>query len=345
VVKGTFDAPDLRGPDGDVTAPPAPTRVVQVPFIIALPSAAQKKACPVVMMQHGHGGRKELALFVAPALAERGMATAAIDHVQHGELGSGGIFIDFGSVPRLQGNFAQTIANGLRLIQVLRATTTVPVGGETYSLTTSAGVGYIGESLGGISGGTLAGVEPDVTPVVLNVAGGGVAISLAGDSIGSLVKNHELLGLGLVTLMQTMVDPIDPVSFASRLWREPGPGGKKQLLMQNVVGDSIGTKTAAGLAEAIGATYVCPCANKDVQLLGLSRRDAPAPPPGLFYFGRGKHGFLLTESSDPVASEAVRRQAATFFETYYASGSGLIIDPLPWVAESQPQGWTAVSLP
>jgi hypothetical protein len=53
----------------------------------------------------------------------------------------------------------------------------------------------------------------------------------------------------------------------------------------------------------------------------LPRRDAPAAPPGLFYFAAGKHGFLLAEGSDPAASLAVRRQAAHFLSTQ------VIIDP------------------
>jgi hypothetical protein len=102
--------------------------------------------------------------------------------------------------------------------------------------------------------------------------------------------------------------------------------GATQVLMQNVVGDSLGVETAATLASAIGVSYVCPCPSA-VPLPALPRTVAPAPPPGLFYFPVGKHGFLLANDADLAAARAVREQAAHFLGTYFESGAAMIVDP------------------
>jgi hypothetical protein len=64
-----------------------------------------------------------------------------------------------------------------------------------------------------------------------------------------------------------------------------------------------------------------------VPLPALPRASAPAPPPGLFYFSTGKHGFLLSNDGDPAAARAVREQAARFLGTYFESGAATIVDP------------------
>ena len=321
IVKGQFDAPDFRGADGDVASPPAYTKLLTVPFIIALPAKQAKDPARVVMLQHGHGGKKEFALYVAPHLAKHGIATAAIDHVGHGELSGTGTFIEIVNIQKLRGNFVQTTATGLRLIQVLRSITKVLADGKTHELATSRALGYIGESLGGISGASLVGVEPDVGVVVLNVTGGGLSSSLVGSYLSIIGDDKLLLKLGIMASFQAMVDRMDPANFAPLY-----TGAGKQVLMQNVTSDSLGTETVYTLARAMGASYVCPCP-QDVPLPALPRKTLPTTGPGLYYYSVGKHGFLLSNYTNPSASRAVRGQAAHFFKTYFNSGKAMIIEP------------------
>jgi hypothetical protein len=326
VFKGELDVPDVRDHDGGVVVPLRPSSTLRVPFILAMPSTP-RAAFPVVMLQHGHGGRKELALYVAPALAARGIATVAIDHMGHGELAATGTFFDILSIARVGGNFVQTIVNGLRLVQALGSITTLEHDGATYALAHDKWIGYIGESLGGISGVGLVATEPEVRAAVFNVAAGGLSTSLAGAYLDILSESKLLLKAGTVALLQLLLDPVDPVNHARALWREPASSrGPAQVLMQNVVGDSLGVETVASLASAIGVSYVCPCPST-VPMPALERVAAPASPPGLFYFAEGKHGFLLADSSNPAASQAVRRQAAHFFDTYFSGGAATIVDP------------------
>lgn len=320
VVKGQFDAPDFRGADGDVPSPPAYTKLLTVPFIIALPKQAKDPA-RVVMLQHGHGGQKEYALYVAPHLAKHGIATAAIDHMGHGELKATGTFLEIVAIQKLRGNFVQTAATGLRFIQALRSISSVQAEGKTYALATSKPLGYIGESLGGISGASLAGVEPDVGVVVLNVAGGGLSSSLVGKYLSIVGDDKLLLKLGIMASFQALIDRVDPATFAPLY-----AGAGKQVLMQNVTSDSLGTETVYTLARAMGASYVCPCP-KDVPLPALPRKTPPTTGPGLYYYSVGNHGFLLANNETPLASRAVRGQAAHFFQTYFKTGKAMIIEP------------------
>jgi hypothetical protein len=327
VLKGEIDAPDLRGPDGAVHLPLRMDKILRVPFILALP-AAPRPSLPLVMLQHGHGGRKELALYVAPTLAERGIATVAIDHMEHGELTETGLFFNIVDIPRTGGNFVQTIVNGLRLVQAMGPITTVAGNGQSFVLAKDKWIGYLGESLGSISGVGLVATEPEIRSAVFNVGAAGLATSLAGDYLDLLGENRLLLKLGFNAMLQLLLDPVDPVNHGRKLWQEkPAGAGQTQVLLQHVVGDSLGQSTVVTLADAIGVTYVCPCPAA-APMPRLQRREAPAPAPGLFYYARGKHGFLLSEPGDPVASSAVRRQAAHFFATFNATGAATIIDPL-----------------
>ncbi len=321
VLKGQFDMPDLRGADNDVPSPPGATKVLTVPFIIALPATPPKDPMRVVMLQHGHGGQKEYALYVAPHLAKYGIATVAIDHVGHGELKATGTFIEIIAIQRLRGNFVMTVSTGLRFIQALRTMTEVKADGKTYKLATTKPIGYIGESLGGISGGALAGVEPDVGVLVLNVAAGGLAASLIGKYLSIIGDDKTLLKLGIIASFQAMVDRVDPVNFATMY-----AGAGTQVMMQNVIGDSLGTETVYTLARAVGASLVCPCP-KEIKMPELPRKTAPTTGPGLFYFSVGKHGCLLANNEVPAASKAMREQAAHFFKTYFEGGKGMIVEP------------------
>jgi dienelactone hydrolase len=327
VVKGELDAPDVRDVEGGVTLPLRAGRMLRVPFLLALPAAATSARLPLVIFQHGHGGRKELLLHVAPALAERGIATVAIDHFEHGELVERGLFFDLIALPRTGGNFVQTIVDGLRLVQALRGISSVEAKGRTFLLARDRWLGYLGESLGSISGVGLASAEPEVRAAVFNVAAAGLATSLAGAFLEAMSQNQLLLKLGSMAVLQLLLDPVDPVNGARRLWQDAADGARRtEVLMQNVVGDKLGVSSAGALAAALGAAYVCPCP-AEAPLPGLARRAAPAPAPGLFFYSRGKHGFLVSESSDPAATVAVRRQAAHFLERFFSTGAGTIIDP------------------
>jgi nucleotide-binding universal stress UspA family protein len=332
ILRGTFDAPDLRGESGDVvfdeSGAPAVSVVRSIPFVLILPADPAAQPCPLVVLQHGHGARKEDALYVAGHLARAGLATIAIDHVGHGELAGLGDFINVTDVEAIRGTFVQTIVNQLRLFRAiphLDSVDVVPSGAPdgVPDLDVEGPVGFIGESLGGITGQVATSLEPSVEVVVLNVTCGGIRY-LMGAFIGLLVPD-ELALLETQVVVQTIMDRVDPINFARPIDGSPGPGGAPAVLMQGIVADHLvpvaGTEA---LARALELPLVCPCPDGH-GVTGLEVVDAPAESRGLAFFDSGaRHGDLLSGVHSPEASEAMRAQAARFIESYGASGMAII---------------------
>ena len=208
VLRGTFDAPDVRGPEGrvvtDAAGVPVVSEVRTIPFLLALPVDEARRPYPVVVLQHGHGGRKEFMLYVAGYLAERGLATAAIDAPGHGEQEGTGNFVNFPETPVVRGSFLQAAANQLRFVQALEA-----LGDLDLDLDLTPGLGYLGESLGGLLGGMTAAVEPGIGAAVINVAGGGMGLVVGAFLSEQDVEPESRLAVaGFRTVMQALLESI-----------------------------------------------------------------------------------------------------------------------------------------
>lgn len=331
-IRGAFDVPDFRT-DGDVQMavdgmPPA-TRMMQVPFVLLLP--ADDPAIPrpfrVVVMAHGHGGNKERVAHLARRFGEQGLALAAIDAHGHGELSGDGGFLN----PDLRiarGSFIQSDVNLIRflgVVQTLGDLDVLPVGAPdgVPDLDLSGGIGFIGESLGSLTGAPACALEPGVRAVVLNVGGGGLT-NCAPDTVEPLLGSLDRwVYWGLKSLLQAVVDTFDPIAFADRLAADDGQGARA-ILMQSVVGDTAfdGPPTN-DMARVLGLTSVCPCP-RQVPFLPTDAVDFDGS--GLFYYDNAAHGFLLADTSNPPASDAVRRQAAHFLRTALDGGTPRIRD-------------------
>jgi dienelactone hydrolase len=109
-------------------------------------------------------------------------------------------------------------------------------------------IAYFGNSLGAMEGAAAAAIEPSIQSWVLNVAGGGVMIELAPH--GPLVAAVDLpiagFGFGanadhlteshpLMNLLQTVVDPGDPLDFAPYVVKSPGTVSMKALTPKNIL--------------------------------------------------------------------------------------------------------------
>ena len=339
VLRGTFDAPEFRGEEGsivpDESGRPVVEMIRKIPFLLALPADEAMAPCPVVILQHGHSLRKEYLLFLAGYFAERGIATAAIDAVGHGELEGTGSFMNFTDPPLVRGSFMQTVANLLSFVQVLQSLSELdllPGGGGNGSpdLDLQAKLGFIGESLGAISGAMLAALEPRVGAAVLNEPAAGLAY-LVTSYVGTGVQERNRLAmLEFKGMVQTLFDQADPINYARLLAQEPlGGSAPRQVLIQAVAGgEFMEGGVIENLARGIGMPLVCPCPASTDEL-DLSRVGAPVDSLGLFCFEPAKHGFLLANDEHPESSSAARYQAARFFESFYADGVGVIVDPWP----------------
>jgi len=109
-------------------------------------------------------------------------------------------------------------------------------------------IAYLGNSLGGIQGATAAAIEPNIHQWVLNVAGGGLLIELATHSpnISQNLKLAAGLNFGLsmdkfneshplVTLLQTIADPGDPLNYAGLLVKSPRSVGGAAIKPRNIL--------------------------------------------------------------------------------------------------------------
>lgn len=331
-IRGEFDVPDFRT-DGDVQMAadgmPEPIRTMKVPFVLLLPADDPVAPRPfrVVVMAHGHGGNKERVAHLARRFGEQGLALAAIDALGHGELSGDGGFLD----PDLRiarGSFIQSDVNLVRflaVVQTLGDLDVLPVGAPdgVPDLDLSGGIGFIGESLGSLTGAPACSLDPGVRAVVLNVGGGGLT-NCAPDTVEPLLGGLDrLVYWGLKSLLQAVVDTFDPLAFAEGLAADVGPG-PRAILMQSVVGDTAfdGPPTS-DLARTLGLTSVCPCP-REVPFLPVG--DVEFEGSGLFYYDDAAHGFLLANTSNPPASDAVRRQAAHFLRTALDGGVPQIRD-------------------
>ncbi|WP_394838098.1 hypothetical protein LVJ94_14400 [Pendulispora rubella] len=112
----------------------------------------------------------------------------------------------------------------------------------------SSKIAYIGNSLGGIQGATAAAIEPNIREWVLNVAGGGLITELATHSprISASLESAAGANFGiigdklsefhpLVTLLQTVAEPGDPLAYADLLITAPRKVGNVQVTPRNIL--------------------------------------------------------------------------------------------------------------
>jgi pimeloyl-ACP methyl ester carboxylesterase len=200
---GKYVSPDYRGPDrffpviGTRTGTPEVQNQKDIYFNVTLPSSKMPdEGWPVAFLGHGSGNNKNaFQLVLAAKLAERGVATVAINQLGHGfgplgtlvvnrtkgepvTLPAGGRSEDvngdgtIGGQEGAGGDAARQFATDhLQLVRVLQVG--VDVDGDGARDLDPARIFYAGNSLGGINGIQFAAVEPDLRAAVLSVTAGG----------------------------------------------------------------------------------------------------------------------------------------------------------------------------
>jgi pimeloyl-ACP methyl ester carboxylesterase len=203
-------ADDYIPPTGTRTGTPASSGVNEIYFTLVLPSGTPPAdGWPVVINGHGGGGSKEAILLnpvsaLSASLAQRGIATIAINAVGHGfgtlgtltvtrntgdalTFSSGGRGFDQngdGAIDAREGlqaarprsliddadGFRQTVADLMQLVRQIEAG--VDVDGDSQPDLHRSRIYYVGHSLGGIYGTAFLAIEPGVRAGVLSAAGG-----------------------------------------------------------------------------------------------------------------------------------------------------------------------------
>lgn len=344
---------------------------------------------------HGLAGSLEEGSGVGQRLAgeqggtPRGWATGYISSIHHGErctlnatcvppdctpcgdgtIGSGlGVMHFFGieadqdflDVAKIRDNFRQDYVDWLVFLQLL----TNPEGLDVLPANEPNGipdilddkVGYTSLSLGGVMGGGIVALSPDIDIAFNNVGGGGVLdIILKGAMFGSVVNGISQTIAAIdksapsyeldrwFPFLQTIMDPGDPVNFALGMFKEPFTelgNVPKSVLFMMVVGDTIvGPLCNESLGRAAGTVQV-----------GDPYSSVPAMPFGGYFPIKGNMPDGITTGynqfhhnchegdtrqyhripfnhGDMVNKPVSVRQWRHFFESYYETGTAEIIDP------------------
>jgi len=148
--------------------------------------------------------------------------------------------------------------------------------GSTAPMIDATRIAYVGNSLGAMQGTAAAAIEPLIKSWVLNVAGGGLLIELADHSpkvAGELAFAGLNFGAGsdqlteshpLINLIQTAVDPGDPITYAPYVVLNPATVAgavlsPKNVLQISVVYDEfVPNEANEALARAMGIHLASP---------------------------------------------------------------------------------------
>lgn len=170
---------------------------------------------PATIVQHGFGSNKEAGFLMANALAAAGHATVLMDLPFHGSRASD-LINNMTSAPCVtqapetvmcdaqagtctggcddvqdpsgtgmlsanlfatRDNFRQAVIDHLVLMRALRVES---MAGGVLPYVDGTNITYVGQSLGGITGGNFAAFAPELSAIVLNVPGGGLVDILLG---------------------------------------------------------------------------------------------------------------------------------------------------------------------
>ncbi len=192
--------------------------------------------------------------------------------------GSGDLFGNLLNIGALRDQLRQAEFDTAQLVKVLRSNPDLSAlqTGAAAPKIDPAEVAYVGDSLGGIEGAVAAAIEPGLQAWTLNVAGGGVAQELAARSpvIGASL-NAGALNFGdagdqltdshlIVMMLETIIEPGDPLLYASHLVTAPhtlaGSATKARNVLQiEVLYDELVTNESdEALARAAGLSLADP---------------------------------------------------------------------------------------
>jgi pimeloyl-ACP methyl ester carboxylesterase len=322
---GSYRAPNFQAGDipyatggnfvFDQDGKPVVQRLEEIPYALAIPKGtAPANGWPLVLVSHGTGGSR-LSFTKdgsATALAAAGLAAMAIDQPLHG----GRVEAPVANLELYSFNFtnpdsgrwlfrqgaADAVSQSAFVTDLLAdELTTLGVKVDPTRL------GFFGHSQGGLTGALFQGVDFTMKAVVLSGAGGLLSDTLmlrkeldAGTEFDIQKMMALLLGIQnpadlsvfhtVVSLMQAVVDPTDPVNYSPLFFRRPGAQQASCVLqVQGMQDPYTPLLTAESLAAAGAWPVLTPpgTSNPVFTLLGIpegqppleGNMDAAATPP------------------------------------------------------------------
>ena len=265
-------------------------------FALTLPKGhAPAGGFPVVLYAHGTGGSYLSCLEegLADDLASRGVATLSMDQVLHGPRNPGCDESSAGyenCVGTAYFNFVNLYAGrdngrqgGADLFQLTRLAHTLQIPSSLHPEGFSAPIdpshlAFLGHSQGGLTGAPFLAAEKELKGAALSGTGGVLAITILKrtDPINFKELAEQLLGIfgkeqlepfhPVLALVQTIVEPADPINYARHFQREPLGGASMDLLLTEGLLDPY---TVPEVSEALGAAAL-------VDLGGVAVHQGPA---------------------------------------------------------------------
>lgn len=235
---------------------PQPQRRETVCAVVTVPRGeAPQEGWPVALFAHDLGGHAGTALStgLAGRLAEAGWATVGYDGLLHGsrvgldsmpDAEAAAELLDDPRRPALmRDQMVQGAADLFALTRLVQSGLEVPIAGGTAPLRTGR-LAFVGHGRGGVYGVPFAAYEPTVEAVVYAGVGGDLVDWLAkrtaprdlATELAIALAENDFNGMHpALHLMQTWLDPRDPVNYGELLRRPiDGVGGKHVLFMYGV---------------------------------------------------------------------------------------------------------------
>lgn len=172
------------------------------------------------------------------------------DAYQGAHNGSTDLFGTLRDIGAVRDQFRQAEIDTSQVVKVLRSKPDLSglATGTTAPAIDASRIAYIGQSLGSIEGAVAAALEPHVGSWVLNVGGGGLITELGTHSpiVGALLAEAAGLNFGFIegsfdeghlamTMIQTVVDPGDPLDYAGYIVTSPQPLAGQPTRPRNVL--------------------------------------------------------------------------------------------------------------
>lgn len=301
-----------------------------VPFTFLAPvGTAPAGGWPVLIFQHGIGGRKEQVAAMANAACSVGYAVIAIDLSLHGELGNGRPaaewspnFISIASVLNARTNIQNAAFNLWRLERVLKQPAVDPtsfqaqMAGAGFPVSAAGASKYVGISLGSIVGsyflaGNSAQTGGSNIKALLSVPGSRIAFLLRDSAAFSPTINAGLAAAGIATgsptyngfmaLVQNAFDSADPAYVTFPI----AAGAPSRLAGRAVVQEAIGDLVIPNVhtryfANSLGGRGILGAPFDTAPAFAQVRFAAATAPTAPFLLGPGGLKPSLAPASDPA---------------------------------------------
>lgn len=210
------------------------------------------------------------------------------------------------------------------------------------SLIDPSDVYYLGGSQGGIIGGTVMALFPQITRGVLVVGGGAYSLMVWRNTdwpqiegIWSIYQRDPIDRELLFAMFQSQFDLAEPATYADHLWRDPFPGNPaKRILLVESYGDSqvtnISTEMMArtyGLPMSAPALYDVPGVPNETApidgsaLLQVDTKNTTPMPPKENLAPSEDNGAHGSAADDPTVQQIMLEFLQTGNVTHHCDGS------------------------